>query len=375
MLKGAMQELRIGNPDRLATDIGPVIDAEAQGNLLAHIEKMRGTAKDFYQLPLPEEQRNGTFVAPTLIEIGSLSELKREVFGPVLHVLRYARNTLPQLVDAINATGYGLTLGIHSRIDETIDFIVSHAHVGNIYVNRNIVGAVVGVQPFGGEGKSGTGPKAGGPLYLKRLQRNPIVSLGAHTIHAPNAEVDTPVLQALLGWARTHGHQRIAGLGEEYLHASWLGTSLVLPGPTGERNSLSFAPRGAILCSADNVGAMLNQLAAVFATGNFPVVEKASAAMIPQGLPKAVHAAIRLVDGVDADSIGVALHLALVDGAGTARLRPLLAALGERTGALVPLLETSEYASIPLWRLLAERAVCVNTTAAGGNASLMTLQV
>ncbi|WP_061535507.1 trifunctional transcriptional regulator/proline dehydrogenase/L-glutamate gamma-semialdehyde dehydrogenase [Collimonas arenae] len=374
MLKGAMQELRIGNPDRLATDIGPVIDAEAQGNLLAHIEKMRGAAKDFYQLPLPEEQRNGTFVAPTLIEIGSLSELKREVFGPVLHVLRYARNTLPQLVDAINATGYGLTLGIHSRIDETIDFIVSHAHVGNIYVNRNIVGAVVGVQPFGGEGKSGTGPKAGGPLYLKRLQRNPIVSLGAHTIHAPNAEVDTPALQALLGWARTHGHQRVAALGEEYLHASWLGTSLVLPGPTGERNSLSFAPRGAILCSADNVGAMLNQLAAVFATGNFPVIEKASAAMIPQGLPKAVHAAIRLVDGIDANAIGVPLHLALVDGAGTWRLRPLLATLGEQSGALVPLLETSEYGSIPLWRLLAERAVCVNTTAAGGNASLMTLQ-
>lgn len=376
MLKGAMQELRIGNPDRLATDIGPVIDADAQSQLLAHIGKMRATAKDFYQLPLQDAHSHGTFVPPTLIEIGSLSELKREVFGPVLHVLRYARNALPQLIDAINNTGYGLTLGIHSRIDETIDFIVGHAHVGNIYVNRNIVGAVVGVQPFGGEGKSGTGPKAGGPLYLKRLQRNPMVSLGAHTIHEPSADaaVDTPALQALLGWARTHGHQRIAALGEEYMHASWLGTSLVLPGPTGERNSLSFAPRGAILCSADNVGAMLNQLAAVFATGNSPVVETASSAMIPKGLPKSVHAAIRFVDSIDADTYRAPLHLALVDGAGTWRLRPLLSALGEKTGALVPLLETSEYASIPLWRLLAERAVCVNTTAAGGNASLMTLQ-
>ncbi|PFH09676.1 L-proline dehydrogenase /delta-1-pyrroline-5-carboxylate dehydrogenase [Collimonas sp. PA-H2] len=376
MLKGAMQELRVGSPDRLVTDIGPVIDADAQGQLLAHIERMRGTAKDLFQLPLPPEQSNGTFVAPTLIEIGSMSELKREVFGPVLHVLRYARNELPQLIEAINGSGYGLTLGIHSRIDETIDYIVGHAHVGNIYVNRNIVGAVVGVQPFGGEGKSGTGPKAGGPLYLKRLQRNPVVSLGAHTIHAPNADaaIDTPVLQALLGWAKTHGHQRIAALGEEYMHASWLGTSLVLPGPTGERNSLSFAPRGAILCSADNVGAMLNQLAAVFATGNSPVVEAGAAAMIPEGLPKAVHAAIRVIDKLDADSNSARLQLALVDGAGSSRLRPLLTALSEKSGALVPLLETSEYASIPLWRLLAERAVCVNTTAAGGNASLMTLQ-
>jgi RHH-type proline utilization regulon transcriptional repressor/proline dehydrogenase/delta 1-pyrroline-5-carboxylate dehydrogenase len=213
-------------------------------------------------------------------------------------------------------------------------------------------------------------------LYLKRLQRNPAVSLGAHTIHAPNPEAEnaTPVLQALLSWARTHGHQRIAALGEEYMHASWLGTSLVLPGPTGERNSLSFAPRGAILCSADNVGAMLNQLAAVFATGNLPVVEASSSAMIPEGLPRAVRAAIRVVDQLAGNDHATRLQLALVDGAGTARLRPLLTALGEQSGALVPLLETSEYASIPLWRLLAERAVCVNTTAAGGNASLMTLQ-
>ncbi|MFC5473236.1 trifunctional transcriptional regulator/proline dehydrogenase/L-glutamate gamma-semialdehyde dehydrogenase [Paraherbaspirillum soli] len=377
MLKGAMQELRIGNPDRLATDIGPVIDADAQAQLLAHIEKMRATAKDFYQLPLSDEQKNGTFVAPTLIEIGSLSELKREVFGPVLHVVRYARSALPQLIDAINATGYGLTLGVHSRIDETIDFITDKAHVGNIYVNRNIVGAVVGVQPFGGEGKSGTGPKAGGPLYLKRLQRNATVALGAHTIHAPNTitSTETPILQALLNWAKTHGHQRIAALGEEYMHANWLGTSLVLPGPTGERNSLSFAPRGAILCSADNVGTMLNQLAAVFATGNTPVIEASASAMLPSGLPKAVRDAVRTIERVEAGSSTITLQMALVDGAGTWRLRPLLSALGEKTGALVPLLETSEYAPIPLWRLLAERAVCVNTTAAGGNASLMTLQV
>ena len=376
MLKGAMQELRIGNPDRLITDIGPVIDAEAQGQLLAHIARMKTTAKDFFQLPLSAEHSHGTFVPPTMIEIGSFGELQREVFGPVLHVLRYAREQLPQLIDAINASGYGLTLGVHSRIDETIDFISRRAHVGNIYVNRNIVGAVVGVQPFGGEGKSGTGPKAGGPLYLKRLQRNAAVNLGAHTIHEANAIVQegTSALQSLLGWAKTHGHQRIAALGQEYIHHSWLGTSMILPGPTGERNTLSFAPRGAILCSAQTVPVMLNQLAAVLATGNTPVVEAASSALIPSGLPKAVQDTIRTIDTISnaSDKDAIALHLALVDSADLARLHPLLAA---RDGALVPLLETSEYAPIPLWRLVAERALCVNTTAAGGNASLMMLEV
>ncbi|HEX5344196.1 MAG TPA: bifunctional proline dehydrogenase/L-glutamate gamma-semialdehyde dehydrogenase PutA, partial [Duganella sp.] len=163
MLKGAMLELNVCTPDRLATDIGPVIDAEAQQNLLAHINKLKATAVDYFSLDLPASVTSaGTFVPPTVLEIRSLSELTQEVFGPVMHVIRYKRADLPKVVEQINASGFGLTLGVHSRIDETIDYIASNAHVGNIYVNRNIVGAVVGVQPFGGEGKSGTGPKAGG---------------------------------------------------------------------------------------------------------------------------------------------------------------------------------------------------------------------
>ncbi|HWJ94167.1 MAG TPA: bifunctional proline dehydrogenase/L-glutamate gamma-semialdehyde dehydrogenase PutA, partial [Telluria sp.] len=199
MLKGALSELRVGSPDRLATDIGPVIDREAQRNLLAHIERMKVTANAHFALELPASlQAQGTFVPPTVLEIDSLAELKHEVFGPVLHVVRYRRADLAKVIDSINATGYGLTMGIHSRIDETIDFITARAHIGNIYVNRNIVGAVVGVQPFGGEGKSGTGPKAGGPLYLKRLQRDaaPLMQ------HQRQAE---PSLAALLDWARAHG--------------------------------------------------------------------------------------------------------------------------------------------------------------------------
>ncbi len=169
MLKGAMDELAIGNPDRLSTDVGPVIDGEAKRGIETHIEAMRTKGRAVHQLPLGEGTRAGTFVAPTLIELESLDELKREVFGPVLHVLRFRRSGMGKLLDDIKATGYGLTLGIHTRIDETIANVIEHAHVGNIYVNRNVIGAVVGVQPFGGEGLSGTGPKAGGPLYLPRL--------------------------------------------------------------------------------------------------------------------------------------------------------------------------------------------------------------
>ncbi len=379
MLKGAMQELRVGNPDRLATDIGPVIDAEAQQKLQEHIDRMRAAqqAKDdaVYQLPLADgaDVGHGTFVAPTVIEIGALSELQHEVFGPVLHVLRYRREQLPQLVEAINASGYGLTLGIHSRIDETIDFISSRAHVGNIYVNRNIVGAVVGVQPFGGEGKSGTGPKAGGPLYLKRLQRQAAVSFGAHTIHAaprPHADADspTPALDTLLAWAKTHGHERFAALAEQYAHSTPLGTTLVLPGPTGERNTLSFAPRGAVLCAAASVNALLNQLAAVLATGNRAVVSGSTATLLPAGTPAPVRQRIQIVDA--AGLAAASLAIALIEHGSHAELR---SALAERPGALVPIMETAADVPIALWRLVAERALCVNTTAAGGNASLMTI--
>ncbi|WP_409257550.1 L-glutamate gamma-semialdehyde dehydrogenase, partial [Klebsiella pneumoniae] len=174
MLRGAMSECRMGNPGRLTTDIGPVIDAEAKENIERHIQAMRAKGRTVYQAVRENsedarEWRHGTFVPPTLIELDSFDELKKEVFGPVLHVVRYNRNELDKLVEQINASGYGLTLGVHTRIDETIAQVTGSAKVGNLYVNRNMVGAVVGVQPFGGEGLSGTGPKAGGPLYLYRL--------------------------------------------------------------------------------------------------------------------------------------------------------------------------------------------------------------
>jgi len=362
MLKGAMQELRVGSPDRLATDIGPVIDAEAQRNLLAHIERTRATARSHFALELPSSVTEfGTFVAPTVLEIASLAELKQEVFGPVLHIVRYRRADLPSVIDQINATGYGLTLGVHSRIDETIDNIVNRAHVGNIYVNRNIVGAVVGVQPFGGEGKSGTGPKAGGPLYLKRLQRG-AAPLMEH-VRQPEA-----ALEALIGWLRTNGQQPVAALAEGYARTSLNGVSMDLPGPTGESNRLSFTPRGTVLCAPGTAAGLLNQLAAALATGNRALVLAPTPEAIPANLPAAVKERVRFVGKEDIDAADLAIALVETGLAGSLRTQ-----LAARPGAIVGIVDTDALVPVDLWRLVAERAVCVNTTAAGGNASLMTL--
>ena len=170
MLKGAMATLKIGDPEKLSTDIGPVIGVASRQVLLAHVAYLQEIGKCIYQVPLPQELANkGSFFAPCAFEIEHLSQLKQEVFGPILHVIRYRQDALNDVIAQINNTGYGLTLGIHSRIEGTIRHIQNQVRVGNIYVNRNMIGAVVGVQPFGGENLSGTGPKAGGPHYLLRL--------------------------------------------------------------------------------------------------------------------------------------------------------------------------------------------------------------
>jgi len=169
MIRGAFEALEIGNPEDLVTDVGPVIDAEAKAALDQHIAAMKAAGSRVWQRDLPEACANGTFVAPTIIEIDSIADLSREHFGPMLHVARFRAEDLGAVVDAINATGYGLTLGLHSRIDATRRLVQARARVGNFYVNRNQIGAVVESQPFGGEGLSGTGPKAGGPHYLPRF--------------------------------------------------------------------------------------------------------------------------------------------------------------------------------------------------------------
>jgi RHH-type proline utilization regulon transcriptional repressor/proline dehydrogenase/delta 1-pyrroline-5-carboxylate dehydrogenase len=164
-----MQELVIGNPADLSTDVGPVIDNAARDFLHSHVDTILKDSTLLQRCDLPAATSAGTFVAPTALEIDDIALLQREIFGPVVHVWQYRGNKLAEAVDSVNATGYGLTMGLHSRIDGRARALARASGAGNIYVNRNMIGAVVGVQPFGGRGLSGTGPKAGGPHYLPRF--------------------------------------------------------------------------------------------------------------------------------------------------------------------------------------------------------------
>ncbi|AXI04176.1 bifunctional proline dehydrogenase/L-glutamate gamma-semialdehyde dehydrogenase PutA [Aquirhabdus parva] len=370
MLKGAMQELQIGRPDQWAVDIGPVIDADAQRDLLDYIESQRAVGKVVTQQDLPESCQHGFFIAPTLIEIDTIAELKREVFGPVLHIWRYERDQLPDVVQAVNASGFGLTMGVHSRIDQTIQDVVQHAHVGNIYINRSIVGAVVGVQPFGGEGKSGTGPKAGGPLYLKRLQRTSAAEVCTHhaTVIKDQSVVERNVLSDLAQWVRTQDSVLFDFIAA-YQRTSLLGTSFGLVSPTGEQNTLSFVPRGGILCHATTLPTLINQLLAVLLTGNTPVLDVTAQAVLPKALPPSLQGIIQS----ESDHSAI-IGLILSDTPLTSSLAETMLRISEQTGHLLSYQLTTAYNPIPLWRLMIERALCVNTTAVGGNASLMMLQ-
>ena len=376
MLRGAMQELASGNPAALATDVGPVIDAEAQATIRRHIAAMQAQGHRVHQAPLaPEVDGNGTFVAPTVIEIDAMSALQREVFGPVLHVLRYRRERLPQLLDQIAATGYGLTQGLHTRIDETVEQVLARAQAGNLYVNRNMVGAVVGVQPFGGEGLSGTGPKAGGPLYLLRLlSRHPgrLRPLLERACGPATDSVQQPAaLHALARWAALQPDlEALHAYCQELPAQSPAGLRYALPGPTGERNSYQLQPRAQVLCQADSEVALLRQLAAVLAVGG-QALWPASQAALHRRLPEAVQTRVQLLtEGEQAQmEVDVALHQG-----SPASLQALLAQLAQRSGPLVGCVHLAEaQAAIPLERLLVEHAVSVNTAAAGGNASLMTM--
>ncbi len=378
MLRGAMQELRVGNPTQLAVDMGPVIDEEARNTIEAHIERMRAKGHTVYQPEVePRDIAAGCFVKPTLIELDSLSELGREVFGPVLHMVRYERDALGQLLDQINGTGYGLTQGLHTRIDETVATVVEHARAGNVYVNRNIVGAVVGVQPFGGEGLSGTGPKAGGPLYMLRLMsRHPAdaahKALNATAVRTPDASVQTVMqgpLKALAAWAQEQQRDRIVKACEQHARAACGGLLCTLPGPTGERNEYRVLPREQVLCVADTEEPLLVQLSAVLAVGA-RALWPASHDALRAKLPAAVQQRIVLAQDWTRDGV----HFDAVLHAGSAQsLQQVGARLAERDGAIVHVTPLESGDRIALERLVLERALSVNTAAAGGNASLMTL--
>lgn len=303
MLAGAVADLNLGNPAEIRSDLGPVIDLEAKVRIDAHIDAMR------QRFPVVAEGKSetppdGTFINPIAFELQQISDLEEEIFGPVLHIVRYKAKDFNSMIDDINALGFGLTMGLHSRMDSRIENVTRRARVGNLYVNRNQIGAVVGVQPFGGQGLSGTGPKAGGPNYLARLCQRPAAS-----------DTDPTV------------------------------TGEHLPGPTGEDNRLTYHPRGRLLClGGDGSDTLRRQIERVQATGNIPVTLES-----------------RALDDVvfHGDFDGV-----VVDGELAGPVSELLA---KRDGAILPLLSADD----PDARFWVEKVVTVNTTAAGGNASLL----
>ena len=359
MLRGALKELVVGNPVELSTDIGPVITAEAKSSIEAHIERLRKAGRRIEQVGLDDEARHGTFVPPTLIEIDDIADLTREVFGPVLHVVRYRREALNELIDAINATGYGLTFGLHTRIDETIAHVGGRIEVGNVYVNRNIIGAVVGVQPFGGHGLSGTGPKAGGPLYLNRL-----LSVRPAENLPGSGSTDAARL-----WVDFQSDAETRDLCGRAVGAAPYGHQVELAGPVGERNLYALSPRGTVLCLAATERGLAVQIAAALATGNKVLLEGASLPPLPAGLEDKVTLTERL-EGATFDAV-------LFEGDGDT-LRRLNGEIAGREGPIVLVHglspdDLARGALYPLDLLMLERSTSTNTAAAGGNASLMSI--
>lgn len=371
MLEGAMAELTIGNPDRLATDIGPVISEAAREVIEEHVARMRERGHAVHRVALPPSRATGHFVSPTLIAIDSLDDLSGEVFGPILHVLRIRRDDLGRIVDAIAGTGYGLTFGVHSRIDATVSRLVDRVHAGNIYVNRNLIGAVVGLQPFGGEGLSGTGPKAGGPLYLHRLLASAPAKTGL--VRRPAAMPEA--LASLRDALSAAGREREAARCDAYAERSLLGLDIALPSPVGESNRYSLHPRGTVLCLPASGTGLFAQIAACLATGNairlqMPAALRPALDMLP--------GALRRQFDISAKAEAMGCAAILVEGGADATLAATRRAAA-LPGAIIPVLAVSpdelekganDYS---LEWLLRERSVSINTAAAGGNAALMTL--
>ncbi|GAA0302218.1 bifunctional proline dehydrogenase/L-glutamate gamma-semialdehyde dehydrogenase PutA [Rhodovulum strictum] len=324
MLTGAMAELRLGNPWDLSTDIGPLIEAAALRDFTAHIAQARAETRVLWQAPAPG---TGHFLSPTLIRVPGIAALGREIFGPVLHVATFRAEDLDAVIDAINATGYGLTFGLHSRIDDRVARMADRLAVGNIYVNRNQIGAVVGSQPFGGEGLSGTGPKAGGPHYLTRFTARPAPALA----NAPEGRATAETLSRVLANTPAAG-------GVE---------TRALPGPTGESNRLSTHPRPPLLCLGPGRAAAQAQAEAVRALGG---------------------AAVPVTDALPPDLLE---HLTGFSGvlwwgdAETGRAHARV--LARRDGPLIPLITGLPDTA----HARHERHLCIDTTASGGNAALL----
>jgi RHH-type proline utilization regulon transcriptional repressor/proline dehydrogenase/delta 1-pyrroline-5-carboxylate dehydrogenase len=335
MLFGAMDELGLGDPCDLRTDIGPVIDAAAQASMRAYIDAAEAEGRLLHRVAAPGE---GHFVPPCAIRVRGIADLEREVFGPVLHIATFRGEAIDAVVAEINATGYGLTFGLHTRIDTRVEEIARDIRAGNVYVNRNQIGAVVGSQPFGGTGLSGTGPKAGGPAYVERFCREP----REEAAEAPGPHVPPETV------ARHLGRLPRPGTGP---------AAISLPGPTGEMNRYGTVPRGPILCLGPGRDAALTQADQARASG-------CPALAIAPGLTAAEGVDGTLAPETVTDLPGIA---GVAYWGGEATARALRVALAGREGPILPLIMSADLAP----HCVTERHLCVDTTASGGNASLL----
>src|SRR5690554_1671742 len=367
MLYGAMEELGIGDPWLLSTDVGPVIDEESRKKISDHCSKFEQQGKLLKKLPVPDK---GLFVSPAVLKVSGIEEMEEEIFGPVLHVATFEAKDIDKVVDAVNAKGYGLTFGIHSRVDRRIEHIASRIKVGNTYVNRNQIGAIVGSQPFGGEGLSGTGPKAGGPQYVRRFIKGDVIEKPAgegKAIAAGKAQklidqlakVDVPAPEGRQDALKPLFGDVPAPLDLGYEE---------MPGPTGEQNHLSCHARGVVLCLGPDAESAREQAGTALSQGNKVVViapgaEKALSDAINAGLP------VVACDGIlEPEALGaLAGFEAVVSVAEKPLLKQYRQAMLQRDGALLPIITEHKLDQ----RYVIERHLCIDTTAAGGNASLI----
>lgn len=362
MLRGATEELIIANPLTLKTDVGPVITQEALDRLNKHVEYMRNKGFKVWSQPLSQQTQNGTFMMPTIIEINQISDIPDEIFGPVLHIIRYKRNQLDNLVQTINKTGYGLTFGIHSRIDETIKKVTSKIHAGNIYINRNIIGAIVGVQPFGGKGLSGTGPKAGAPFIIRRLLKQCPIS------NDFTKQPLTSLAQQWIKWLEQY-QPSFVSTAQKLLSHPIVGTNIKLKGPVGEENIYKLSPRGTVLCIAKTQDILLRQITLALGCDNSVLI--LSNDNITQWFSKLTPELANKISKVNTENTqSCTVVLGEKNDLDFEKIRQNLAFTDH---GIVSAFDVDEHHQ-PIDFLIEEQSISTNTTAAGGNTSLIMIE-
>lgn len=385
MLYGSMDLLRMGNPWNLNVDVGPVIDKVAAKGITDYIEENKTSILKQTAMSNVEKDvaSTGFFVPPTVIKVNGIQDLSREVFGPVLHVATYSANDMDKVVAAVNDAGFGLTFGLHTRIDSRVQKIVDSLKVGNMYVNRNQIGAIVGSQPFGGEGLSGTGPKAGGPFYLKRLvQDSDKLGDDKHSVRTEilgNAELKNSVQLLLKSTFEEFGHllPLDTEISQDYLGLinrcrQDLHASRSLPGPTGEDNLLSLNPRGLTIIATLNADIAFQQAIQALYCGNPLLVCNGSFNKAQQEWLTQHPNVILNEKGISPEQLGEISGLTnFAYTAGNddqiAMARKYRIALANREGAIVRFINEAESPYL----YAQERHLCINTTAAGGNVQLI----